>query len=102
MKASSEKTVAAQIGVEWLKQYAQFLRRTPELARRLAEETSDFEFVPVPRELLDRLAVSGIAGAGGGVKAGNVPLLLVGTSTGESREPDAEIRAVVETLRMGL
>jgi hypothetical protein len=54
----------AQIGVEWLNQYARFLRRTPELVTRLAADSADFELVPVPKKLLDRLAVPGIVGSG--------------------------------------
>jgi hypothetical protein len=52
------------IGLEWLTQYARFLRRSPELVAGLAERDADFELVPIPRLLLDQLAVPGLVGSG--------------------------------------
>ncbi len=52
------------IGMEWLAQYARFLRRSPELADNLAQRPDEFELVPIPKVLLNRLAVPGILGSG--------------------------------------
>jgi hypothetical protein len=57
--------VVTQVASDWLAEYARFLRRSPEVAARLAERPEEFELVPIPRMLLDRLAVPGIMGSGG-------------------------------------
>jgi hypothetical protein len=56
--------VVVKIGMEWLAQYARFLRRSPELVEGLAERPEDFEMIPIPKVLLNRLAVPGIVDSG--------------------------------------
>lgn len=58
-------SVILSIGTEWLTQYARFLRRSPELVECLAHRSEEFELIPVPKVLLNRLAVPGIVGSGG-------------------------------------
>jgi hypothetical protein len=58
-----EDAALVRIGVEWLSQYVRFLRRAPEVVAKLAADVSSFEMVPVPRNLLDQLAVSGLVGS---------------------------------------
>jgi hypothetical protein len=82
-KIDDDESMLTRMGVEWLNQYARFLRRTPELVARLAEDTADFELVPVPKKLLDQLAVPGIVGSGslgGRVDSEIEELLRIGAS----------------------
>ena len=57
-------SIVMRIGVDWLTQYARFLRKSPETVARLQERTGEFDMIPFPRELLDRLAVPGLVGSG--------------------------------------
>ena len=52
-----------RVGIEWLNQYARFLRRTPDFASRLAAESEAFDLVPIPKKLLDQLADPGLIGS---------------------------------------
>lgn len=56
--------VIVSVGMEWLVQYARLLRREPELIHKLAERAEEFELIPIPKVLLNRLAAPGILGAG--------------------------------------
>jgi hypothetical protein len=58
-----------KIGLEWLTQYARFLRRSPELLKSFDDRPGEFESIPIPKVLLERLAVPGMVGSGtlGGV-----------------------------------
>jgi hypothetical protein len=56
--------VVINIGLEWLVQYARFLRRSPELIEGLRDRPDDFEVIPIPKIVLERLAVPGILGSG--------------------------------------
>src|SRR5436853_7911054 len=56
--------IVVNIGLEWLVQYARFLRRSPELVEGLASRPEDFELIPIPKVLLERLAVPGLLGSG--------------------------------------
>jgi hypothetical protein len=66
---ASYDQIVVNIGLEWLTQYARFLRRSPELLENFADRPGEFELIPIPRMLLDRLAVPGMVGSGnlGGV-----------------------------------
>ena len=82
---SDDDEVLARMGIEWLNQYARFLRRTPDVVARLAADDGDFELIPVPKKLLDRLAVPGIVGSGslgGSVDADIEELLRIGSGEG--------------------
>ena len=52
------------VGLEWLAQYSRFLRRSPELLETLAARQDAYEMVPIPRQILDHLAVPGLVGSG--------------------------------------
>lgn len=67
-QAGYDQTVV-KIGLEWLTQYARFLRRSPELLENFTDRPSEFEIIPVPKILLERLAIPGVVGSGnlGGV-----------------------------------
>lgn len=45
-----------QLSREWLMQYSRFIRRRPDVVKRLSERTDEFELVPVPCLLLNELA----------------------------------------------
>ena len=65
MNDANYDQVVVNIGLEWLTQYARFLRRSPELVERLAGRSGEFELIPIPKVLLERLAVPGLVGSGG-------------------------------------
>jgi hypothetical protein len=56
--------MVVQIGSDWLAQYARFIRRSPVVVTKLADRPEEFELVPIPRMLLDRLAIPGIIESG--------------------------------------
>ena len=80
-------SVILSIGREWLAQYARFLRRSPELVERLADRLDEFELIPIPKVLLNRLAVPGIVGSGtlGDIES-EIPRLLEFDATAMSQK----------------
>jgi len=56
--------MVTQIASDWLAQYARFVRRAPELVAKLGDRSEEFELVPVPTVLLNRLAIPGVMASG--------------------------------------
>ncbi len=96
----NDDELVAQVSAEWLAQFARFLRRSPELIAKLVERSDDFEFVPVPKMLLDHLAVPGIMSSGslGGVDVDLAGLLELGRHSRAEPLPTRDPRSLEEAL----
>jgi hypothetical protein len=62
--ATEFDAILMRLGLEWLTQYARFLRRDPVVVASLRDRRGEFEMVPVPKTILSHLALPGLVGSG--------------------------------------
>jgi hypothetical protein len=78
----SHRSMIMEMGAEWLRQYLRLRRQAPELAAELAKQTDQFELVPIPKHLLERLT--------GREDAPQAPAVQAADTSGNPRKAVAE------------